>query len=49
MSAYQPDQRSLSYSARFCRRCGATMDRRPGVFNRMAWRCTQCKPVSVGR
>jgi hypothetical protein len=25
------------------------MDRRPGVFNRMAWRCTQCKPVSVGR
>jgi ribosomal protein L37AE/L43A len=49
MSAYQPDQRSLSYSARFCRRCGATMDRRPARFGRTIWRCEQCKPVMAVR
>ncbi|MCU1474570.1 MAG: hypothetical protein JWQ92_2638 [Amnibacterium sp.] len=48
MSAYQPDQASLSYSARFCRRCGATMDRRLGFLGRSAWRCVQCRPASEG-
>jgi hypothetical protein len=48
MTAFQPDNASLSYSARFCRRCGATMDRRSGLLGRSAWRCGQCKPAPRG-
>jgi tRNA(Ile2) C34 agmatinyltransferase TiaS len=44
MSAYMPDSESLSYSARFCRRCRSTMIRQPGFLGRMQWRCEQCKP-----
>lgn len=47
MSALLPEGDSISYSARFCRRCGGTLQKQRGFLGRDAWRCGRCKPSHV--